>query len=52
MHAGPLTVCFIAGGLAMVEMNNQQGQQVQTETVEPMEQTGKITQQEGVYTTV
>ena len=48
MHAGLLTVCFIAAGLAMVEMKNQQ---IQTETVEPMEQTGNLTQQEGIYTT-
>ena len=45
---GPLTVCFIAAGLALVEMKNQQ---IQTETVQPMEQTGNLTQQEDVYTT-
>ena len=41
------TVCFIAAGLAMVEMKNQQ---IQTETIQPMEQTGNMTQQEVVYT--
>ena len=49
MH--PLFVSLHAAGFREVEMNNQQ---IQTETVEPMEphvETGNMTQQQGVYAT-
>ena len=49
MH--PLFVSLHAAGFHEVEMNNQQ---IQTETVEPMEphvETGNMTQQQGVYAT-
>ena len=50
MHTGyASTVCFTAAGFREVEMNDQQ---IQTETVEPIEphvETGNMTQQQGVY---
>ena len=51
MHTGyASTVCFTAAGFHEVEMNDQQ---IQTETVEPIEhvKTGNMTQQQGVYVT-
>ena len=50
MHIGyASTDCFTAAGFREVEINDQQ---IQTETVEPMEphvETGNMTQQQGVY---
>ena len=51
MHTGyASTVCFTAAGFREVEMNDQQ---IQTETVEPIEhvETENMTQQQGVYAT-
>ena len=52
MHTGhAATVCSTAAGFREVEMNDQQ---IQTETVEPLEphvETGNMTQQQGVHAT-
>ena len=52
MHTGHAsTVCCTAAGFGEVELNDQQ---IQTETVQPMEahvETGNVTQQQGVYAT-
>ena len=51
MHRYVSTVCFTAAGFRETEMNDQQ---IQTETVEPMEphvETGNMTEQQGVHAT-